>query len=81
MSIANTARLYDVVGPTAIKEMVYLAKLIDAQRAYELGYLSTRMLRALMKRVDRVDAAGSPTWAINNIIRRHEKLPLKLIPA
>jgi cytochrome P450 len=42
---------------------------------------TTAMLRALMKQVDRIEAAGSPTWAINNIIRRHEKLPLKLIPA
>lgn len=40
LSIANTARLVDVVGPAAVKEMVYLAKLLDARRAYELGYLS-----------------------------------------
>ena len=39
------------------------------------------MLRALVARVDRIEQAGSPTWAINNIIRRHERLPLKLIAA
>jgi len=37
------------------------------------------MLRALVERVDRIELTGSPTWAINNIIRRHERLPLKLI--
>jgi cytochrome P450 len=39
------------------------------------------MLRALVTRVDRIEATASPTWAINNIIRRHERLPLKLIAA
>jgi cytochrome P450 len=39
------------------------------------------MLRALIDRVDRIELAGQPTWAINNIIRRHEHLPLKLIAA
>jgi hypothetical protein len=38
-------------------------------------------LRALLDRVDRIELTGSPTWAINNIIRRHERLPLKLTPA
>jgi cytochrome P450 len=42
---------------------------------------TTAMLRALIERVDRIEATGSPTWAINNIIHRHERLPLKLIPA
>jgi cytochrome P450 len=37
------------------------------------------MLRALVERVDRIELTASPTWAINNIIRRHERLPLKLI--
>jgi cytochrome P450 len=41
---------------------------------------TTAMLRALIDRVDRIEVTGSPTWAINNIIRRHERLPLKLIP-
>jgi cytochrome P450 len=39
------------------------------------------MLRALIERVDRIELIGSPTWLINNIIRRHERLPLKLIAA
>ncbi|AEV76205.1 cytochrome P450 [Mycolicibacterium rhodesiae NBB3] len=37
------------------------------------------MLSALVERVERIEPAGTPTWAINNIIRRHERLPLKLI--
>jgi enoyl-CoA hydratase len=40
LSIANYARLIDIVGPTAVKEMVYLAKLIDAQRAQAIGFLN-----------------------------------------
>lgn len=39
------------------------------------------MLRALVERVDRIELTAPPTWAINNIIRRHERLPLKLIAA
>lgn len=42
---------------------------------------TSAMLRALVERVDRIELTGPPTWAINNIIRRHECLPLKLIPA
>jgi cytochrome P450 len=42
---------------------------------------TTAMLRALLERVDRIDVTSSPTWAINNVIHRHERLPLKLIPA
>jgi enoyl-CoA hydratase len=40
LSVANYARLVDIVGPTAVKEMVYLAALIDARRALDLGYLN-----------------------------------------
>lgn len=39
------------------------------------------MLRALIERVDRIEVTGRPTWAINNIIRRHKALPLKVFPA
>jgi cytochrome P450 len=47
-----------------------------------LARLETQaMLRALVERVDRIELAAPPTWALNNIIRRHECLPLKLIPA
>lgn len=42
---------------------------------------TTAMLRALIERVDRIEVTGTPKWAINNIIRRHQALPLKLIPA
>ncbi|GBE65515.1 cytochrome P450 [Mycobacterium sp. MFM001] len=42
---------------------------------------ATAVLRALIERVGRIEVAGPPTWAINNIIRRHERLPLKLIAA
>jgi hypothetical protein len=39
------------------------------------------MLNALLERVDRIEVTGAPVWAINNIIHRHEHLPLKLVPA
>lgn len=39
------------------------------------------ILAALVERVERIELSGTPTWAINNIIRRHEHLPLKLIAA
>lgn len=36
------------------------------------------MLRALVDRVDRIHLRGRPTWAVNNIIRRHRSLPVTL---
>ena len=39
---------------------------------------TTAMLTALAARVERIELTGPPTWAINNIIRRHERLPIKL---
>lgn len=39
------------------------------------------MLTALTQRVDRIELTGTPTWAINNVIRRHERLPIKLVGA
>lgn len=39
------------------------------------------ILRSLLQRVDRIEVAGEPTWAVNNIIHRHEHLPVKLIAA
>jgi cytochrome P450 len=42
---------------------------------------TTAMLHALLDRVDRIEVIGDPAWAVNNIIRRHERLPLKLHPA
>ena len=40
LSIANYKRLVETVGATAVKEVVFLAKLIDARRAYEVGFLN-----------------------------------------
>ncbi|BBY31696.1 cytochrome P450 [Mycolicibacterium sediminis] len=40
---------------------------------------TTAMLRALLHRVDRIEVTGRPTWAMNNVIRRHERLPLRLV--
>jgi cytochrome P450 len=37
------------------------------------------LLRALVDRVARIEVLGPPTWAVNNIIRRHQRLPLKLV--
>ena len=39
------------------------------------------MLRALAERVDRIELAGPPVWAVNNVIRRHERLPIRLVSA
>lgn len=39
------------------------------------------ILRALVDRVDRIEPAGAPEWALNNIIHRFERLPLELVPA
>ena len=39
------------------------------------------MLTALMRQVSRIELAGEPTWALNNIIRCYERLPLRLISA
>jgi cytochrome P450 len=42
---------------------------------------TTAMLRALLDRVDKIELTAEPTWALNNIIRRHERMPLRLIPS
>lgn len=42
---------------------------------------TTAILRSLIERVERIEVTGTPTWALNNIIHRHEHLPLKLIAA
>jgi cytochrome P450 len=39
------------------------------------------MLCALAGRVDRIELTSSPPWVVNNIIRRHQRLPLKLVAA
>ena len=42
---------------------------------------TTAFLQALIARVDRIELTGSPKWLQNNIIRRYERLPLRLVPA
>ena len=42
---------------------------------------TTAMLRALAQRVARIQLAGPPAWAVNNIIRRHDRLPVALVGA
>ncbi|AQT78262.1 monooxygenase [Mycolicibacterium litorale] len=42
---------------------------------------TSAMLRELAERVARIERTGPPRWAINNIIRRHERLPLRLVAA
>jgi cytochrome P450 len=37
------------------------------------------MLRALIERVERIEVTGQPVWAANNIIRRHQSLPVTLV--
>jgi cytochrome P450 len=39
------------------------------------------LLRALVQRVSRIEQLGPPVWVVNNIIRRHKRLPLKLVAA
>ena len=38
-------------------------------------------LTALTARVERLELTGRPQWALNNIIRRYERIPLRLVPA
>ena len=38
------------------------------------------MLTALLERVERFEPDGEPIWAVNNIIRRPERLPVRLVP-
>lgn len=37
------------------------------------------ILTALLRRVGRIEMVGEPTWALNNVIRRYERLPLRLV--
>lgn len=39
------------------------------------------MLRALAERVHSIELTGPPVWAVNNIIRRHDRLPIALVAA
>lgn len=42
---------------------------------------TTAMLKALTEIVERIEVTAEPTWAINNIIHRHDHLPVRLIAA
>lgn len=42
---------------------------------------TTAMLKALLDRVERIEATARPTWEVNNIIHRHQHLPIRLIAA
>lgn len=47
-----------------------------------LARLETQaILNALAARVTRIRCVDEPTWALNNIIHRYERLPLELTPA
>ena len=47
-----------------------------------LARLETQaILREMVARVGTIALAGEPTWAVNNIIHRYERLPLELTPA
>ena len=40
---------------------------------------TTAFLTALISRVERLQLTGTPQWVHNNIIRRHERIPLRLV--
>mgnify|MGYP000119517608 CR=1 FL=1 len=40
---------------------------------------TTEFLRALIARVGRLELTGPPEWTLNNIIRRHSRVPLRLV--
>lgn len=42
---------------------------------------TSTILRVLAKRVERIEPAGAPSHAVNNVIRRIDQLPLKLVAA
>lgn len=47
-----------------------------------LARLETQsILRALLDRVERLELAGDPSWGLNNIIHKLDRLPLRLVPA
>lgn len=40
---------------------------------------TTAMLKALTESVERIEVTAEPTWTVNNIIHRHDHLPVRLI--
>ena len=41
---------------------------------------TTAILQAMVDQVSRIEVAGAPEWALNNIIHRYARLPLRLHP-
>jgi enoyl-CoA hydratase/carnithine racemase len=76
LSIANCARMMDLIGPAQFKEMIFTASLIDASAAFELG-LITRIaeaaeIDALVREVATTIAAHAPLtlMATKEMVRR-----------
>jgi hypothetical protein len=42
--------------------------------------VTERLLRSLLRHVDRIEITSEPELAVNNVIRRFEILPLRLVP-
>jgi enoyl-CoA hydratase/carnithine racemase len=60
LSMANYARLTSLVGPQTVKEMLLLAKMVDAQKALQAGLVmevlpDTAALHARAQQLDRVE--------------------------
>ncbi|MEH3033550.1 MAG: cytochrome P450 [Aeromicrobium erythreum] len=46
-----------------------------------LARLETQsILTALLRRVERIELTGTPTWGVNNVIHSLERLPVRLVP-
>jgi enoyl-CoA hydratase len=58
LSAHNLARLADRIGVTAAKELLYTAELMDAERAYALGFFS-ELVPDEAQLVERVDAVAN----------------------
>jgi cytochrome P450 len=42
---------------------------------------ASTMLRVLAERVERIELTGTPSRAVNNVIHRFDRLPLRLVAA
>jgi enoyl-CoA hydratase/carnithine racemase len=53
ISLANYARFSDLVGPARVKDMIFLARLVDAQEALSIGLVTEVVApHQLMQRAD-----------------------------
>src|SRR5207249_11574836 len=60
LSMSNYARVVDLVGPARTKDLIMLARLLDAREALALGLVNAVVpVRQLMRRVTKV--AQTPT--------------------